>query len=229
VYAATDRPHLDEPLKAAALYQQAITLSESIVAQDDKDRQARFDLAARYGKLGDAIWSIDPSRALVLYDKALATAKTLASKEQLDILHDSYITAISRPLITLGRLAEARKALVEALESGKVDEQAQYADRVGELSVEAIWPHLLIAERQVDEAKRSLHEVIGKFEALRSSHRNDLTLIHYLADCYRTLASITSAAERRDALLKSAAAWHSWPATSFTRREEQRDLDAAGR
>jgi hypothetical protein len=29
-------------------------------------------------------------------------------------------------------------------------------------------------------------------------------------------------------LLKSAAAWHSWPATSFTRREEQKDLTAAG-
>jgi hypothetical protein len=165
---------------------------------------------------------------LSLYEKALGTAKTLASKEQIAILHDSYITAISRPLIKLKRIAEARKALLEALETDKADENTPYADRVGELSVEAIWPELLIAEGKRDEARRSLHDVIGKLEALRAGHHDDLTLIHYLAECYRTLASITSGAERRDALLKSAAAWHSWPATSFTRREEQKDLDAAG-
>jgi hypothetical protein len=164
----------------------------------------------------------------MLYAKALATASTLASKEQLDILHDSYIIAISRPLIKLGRTAEARNALLEALEAGKVDQQSQYADRVGELSIETIWARLLIAENKPEEARRSLHEVIDKLEALRVGHHNDLTLIYYLADCYRTLATITSGAERRDVLLKSAAAWHSWPATSFTKREQQKDLDAAG-
>lgn len=209
--------------------QEAIEISERAVAVDAKDRQARFDLAARYGKLGDAVWSTDPARALLLDDKALATAKTLASSEQIDILHDSYITAISRPLIKLGRTAEARKTLLEALAADKTDEQSQYADRVGELSVQAIWPALLIAEGKRDEARRSLGDVISRFEALRTGHPEDLTLIHYLAGCYRTLAAITSGAERRDTLLKSAAAWHSWPATSFTKREEQADLDAAGR
>ena len=229
VYAATDRPNLNEPAKAATLYQQAIDISERMVALDDKDRQARFDLAARYGKFGDAIWSIDPRRALNLYDKALATAKTLATKEQIDILHDSYIVAISRPLIKLGRTAEARKTLLEALETAKVDGQTQYADRVGELGVEVIWPDLLIAEGKRDEARHSLRDIIGKLEVLRSGHHDDLTLVHYAAGCYRRLASITSGAERREALLKSAAAWHSWPATSFTRREEQKDVDAAGK
>jgi hypothetical protein len=33
--------------------------------------------------------------------------------------------------------------------------------------------------------------------------------------------------ERRDALSQSAALWHSWPATSFTMREEQKDRAAA--
>jgi hypothetical protein len=41
------------------------------------------------------------------------------------------------------------------------------------------------------------------------------------------LAAISTGQQRREALLKSAAAWHSWPATSFTRREEQKDLAAA--
>jgi hypothetical protein len=43
------------------------------------------------------------------------------------------------------------------------------------------------------------------------------------------LASISTGEERRHALLQSAAAWRSWPATPFTKREEQRDLDAAAR
>jgi tetratricopeptide (TPR) repeat protein len=229
VYAALDRPNLNEPVKAAALYQQAIDIVERIAALDDKDRQARFDLAARYGKLGDALSSIDPARALTLFDKALATAKTLASTEQLGMLHESYIVAVSRPLIALGRTTEARKALLEALGAEKVDDRTPYLDRVGELSVEVIWSRLLIAEGKRDEARQSLHDVIAKLEALRTGHKNDLTLIYYLAASRRTLASIAAGAERRDALRESAAAWHSWPATSFTRREEQKDLDAAGK
>jgi hypothetical protein len=63
----------------------------------------------------------------------------------------------------------------------------------------AIAPRLLMAEGKREESIRSLHDVIGKLEALRARHREDLT-----------------------------AAWHSWPGTSFTRREEQKDLSAAG-
>ena len=179
VYGATDRPNLNEPVKAAALYQQSIEISERLAAMDAKDRQARFDLAAKYGKLGDAVWSLDPPRALMLYAKALATASTLASKEQLDILHDLYTIAISRPLIKLGRTAEARNALLEALEAGKVDQQSQYADRVGELSIRNDLARLLIAENKPEAARRSLHDVIDKLEALRVGHHNDLTLIYY--------------------------------------------------
>jgi hypothetical protein len=40
---------------------------------------------------------------------------------------------------------------------------------------------------------------------------------------------MTRGQERRDALLKSATAWHSWPATSYTKRKEQKDLAAANR
>ena len=79
------------PAKAAVLYEQALHIQERIAALDANDRQARFDLAARYGKLGDAIWRTDPKRALDLYERALATAETLVSKEQLEILRDSYL------------------------------------------------------------------------------------------------------------------------------------------
>ena len=38
---------------------------------------------------------------------------------------------------------------------------------------------------------------------------------------------MTTGEERRQALLRSAAAWNSWPPTSFTRREAEKDLTAA--
>ena len=66
-------------------------------------------------------------------------------------------------------------------------------------------------------------------EKLRADHPNDLTEVYYLSQAYRELAAMSAWQERRDALLKSAAAWHSWPATSYTRREEQKDLAAANR
>jgi tetratricopeptide (TPR) repeat protein len=227
VYAALDRPNLNEPTKAVPLYEQALEIQERVTALDDHDRQARFDLAARCGKLGDALWSTDPERALALYERALATAKTLASKEQLEIVHDSYLIAISRPLIRLGRTAAARRALTEALERGKTDAQSPYADRLGEIAVREIWPTLLLAEGHRAESHRALLDLIRDTEALRAANSTDLTPIYFLSESYRLLASITAGSERRDALLRSAAAWHSWRATTFTSREEQKDLAAA--
>ncbi|HTS62686.1 MAG TPA: hypothetical protein VMH28_11725 [Candidatus Acidoferrales bacterium] len=86
-----------------------------------------------------------------------------------------------------------------------------------------------MAEGKREEARRTLEEIIRDGEALRAGHSDDLTIIYYLSDSYRELARMTTGQERRDALLHSAAAWHSWPATSFTRREEQKDLAAANR
>lgn len=229
VYAATDRPNLNEPGKAVPLYEQSLHIQERIAALDAHDRQARFDLAARCGKLGDAVWKADPKRALEMYERALATAQALVSKEQLEILRDSYLIAISRPLIQLRRTAEARKVLTECLERAKTDSQSPYADRLGEISVREIWPNLLLAEGKRAEAHRALYELIRDTEALRPGHPEDLTPIFFLSDSYRALAAITTGQERREALLRSAAAWHSWPATSFTRREEQKDLAAANR
>jgi eukaryotic-like serine/threonine-protein kinase len=229
VYAAVDRPNLHDPARAASLYEEAVHIRERQAALDDHDRQARFDLAASYGKLGDAVWPSDPKRALNLYDRALGTAKTLASKEQLEILRDSYLQAISRPLADLHRFEEARSALSEVLERGKTDATSQYEDRLSELFAKTMWCRLLRAEGRPDEARPVLDQIIRDLRILQASHPDSLEAMAYLSDAYRLLASITSGAERRDALLKSAAAWHSWPATSFTRREEQHDLAAAGK
>jgi hypothetical protein len=229
IYAATDRPNLNEPAKAAELYTRALRLQERLIATDANDRQALFDLAARCGKLGDAVWAQDPKRALALYDRALATAKELVSKEQFGMFRSAYLFAITRPLIQLGRTTDARRALTEVLEQEKTNAGSSYADRVGEISARAMLPKLLLAEGKRADARRELETLIRDCEALRVEHSGDLVLIYYLSRLYRALAAIISSPERRQALLRSAAAWHSWPATSFTRREEQKDLAAAGR
>jgi eukaryotic-like serine/threonine-protein kinase len=228
VYAAVDRPNLHDPAKAAALYEGAVHIRERAAALDDHDRQVRFDLAASYGKLGDAVWESNPKRALDLYDRSLRTARTLASKEQLEILMDSYRQAISRPLTRLGRYAEARTALAESLELASMDPNAQqYENRLSEQFVRLMWCRLLIAEGKYGEGRRTLDQIIGELARLHDGHPDSLESIGDLSDAYRLLASVTTGTERREALLKSAAVWHSWPATSFTMREEQKDRAAA--
>jgi hypothetical protein len=119
--------------------------------------------------------------------------------------------------------------LTEIVEQAKTDAQSPYADRIGEISVRAIVPDLLLAEGKREEARRVLNELIRDTEALRAGHPEDLTPIYFLSTSYRALSSMTTGQERREALLHSAAAWQSWPATSFTKREEQKDLASANR
>jgi tetratricopeptide (TPR) repeat protein len=220
-------PNLGEPDKAAVFYEQALRIYQRLVA-DPNDRQGRFDQASTHGKLGDAVWKKDPKRALDLYGKALAIAQSLVSKEQLDQLRTAYRISIARPLILLGRTSEARKAWSEVSQEAPGPE-APYADRLGDLSIRQILPNLLLAEGEPAEARQALQDLIRDTQAMRSSHPDDLTPLFYLSDCYRALAAITTGQQRREALLRSAAAWHSFPATSFTRREEQKDLAAASR
>jgi serine/threonine protein kinase len=228
LYAALDRPNLGEPDKGAVLYEQALHIQERLAAQDALDRRAHFDLAARYGKLGDAVWRSDPKRAIALYERALATAQALASKEQVTILRQSYLFAIIRPLVQLGRTTDARRALSELSkeESGEPPPTA-YADRLSAIQEQALMPPLLVAEGKREEARRVLEKLIQDMSKMRGEKPSDLTPVFFLSRYFRELAAISSGEQRRQAFLRSAAAWHSWPVTSFTQREEQRDLAAA--
>jgi eukaryotic-like serine/threonine-protein kinase len=228
VYAATDRPNLHQPDKAAPLYRRSVHILEILAAEDPQDRQMRFDLASRYGKLGDALWQADPKGAIELYDRALATAQALVSKEQVGQLRAAYLNAIGRPLILLGRNAEARRALNEWMQVNSKNPSPEYSDKIGMLEIRMLIARNTAAEGRPDESMRLLDEATADGETLRAGHPNDLTAIYMLSNCYRELASIAKGERRRQALLRSAAAWHSWPATSYTIREEQHDLTAAG-
>ncbi|MGC4049768.1 MAG: serine/threonine-protein kinase [Paludibaculum sp.] len=229
VYGAVDRPNLGEPDKAAVLYEKALRISERFAALDRNDRQVRFDLAARCGKLGDVVWRKDPRRAIALYDRALATARDLVSKEHLEILQGAYFVAIARPLVQLKRLTEARTITLRNLEAARAEAANSYAELLGEFGVQFTWANLLMAEGKRQEALHVLDELIRREDAARTAHPQDLAPTYYLTETCRYLASITSGSQRREALLRSAAAWHAWPATSFTKREEQKDLQAANR
>jgi serine/threonine protein kinase len=227
IYAALDRPNLGETEKAAVMYDQSRRIQARLSAEDPQNRQARFDMASMTGKLGDAVWEINPTRAIELYDEALAAAKELASKEQFEMLLTSYKVAISRPLLQLGRTAEAEKMLTEVLREADADPNPPYADRLGTEMIRLILADLLWAERKPNEARQRLQQSIADFEKLHTEHPSDLTPLFFVSNSYRKLASMTAGGERREALLRSAAGWHSWPATSYTRREEQKDLSAA--
>ena len=71
--------------------------------------------------------STDPKRALEIYERTLHTAESLASKEQLETFKNTYLGAISHPLIALGRMAEARRALEEQARMDATDPSTAYA------------------------------------------------------------------------------------------------------
>jgi hypothetical protein len=227
VYGAADRPHLGEYDKAAALYERSIAILESMAAADPRDRQVRFDLAGRYGKLADVIWQKDPKRSLELYERAMSTAAELSSPGQRQQIQVAYWNAVSRPLLSLGRTGEARQALDSALKAmAKPDD---YDDELAVLDLQMLWGRLLAKEGKREESQTTLTTAIEHGEALRRGHPNDLRPIYYVSNLYRELASATTGEQRRNALGLSAAAWHSWPSTSYTRKEEQNDLAAAHR
>ena len=171
--------------------------------------------------------SSDPERALRLYNKAITMAENLVSKDQIRQIQIPYWIAISRPLLSLGRTAEARRALSNALNA--LGEPEIYEDRLTMLDLQKLWARLIAKEGKRAEPKRTLDSAIQAGETLRTSHPSDLRPILFLSDLYRELAVITEGALRREALLRSASAWHSWPATSYTASQEHRDLAAAAR
>jgi hypothetical protein len=67
----------------------------------------------------------------------------------------------------------------------------------------------------------------GTAEIVEQTGSVFLKVAFVVSNLYRELANITTGEQRRQAMLQSAALWHAWPATSYTRREEQRDLAAA--
>ena len=72
-----------------------------------------------------------------------------------------------------------------------------------------------------------LEQLIHDAEGIRASHPHDLSPTFYLSAFHRLVASITTGEKRRNALLANAATRRTRPATSYTKREEEKDVAAA--
>ena len=104
-----------------------------------------------------------------------------------------------------------------------------YVEKLGDLPFRLVEARILWGEKRPEEARAALRRTIDLIQGLRAERAENFTPLFFLCQAYRLLASMTIGPERIAALRHSAATWRSWPETSFTRREEQKDLDAAGR
>jgi eukaryotic-like serine/threonine-protein kinase len=230
VYTSEQAPNLGDRDEGIPFYEHSMRLEERMAAADAQDRQMQFQLASTSGLLGDAIWTTDPKRALDLYGRVMAIGKGLAAKEQFDNLRENYLASVSRPLVRLRRTAEARKALTEYKQlAGSHPPSKLFVDQLSDIQDRALWPPLLWAEGNHEEAVELLRGIVRDSEKLHTDHPQEFSAVFFLCQYYRDLASRVGGEERRQALLKSAESWHSWPATSFTKREEEKDRREAER
>jgi len=163
-------------------------------ALDDHDRQAQFDLAARYGKLGDAVWMTDPRRAIDLYDRALATAKSLVSKEQFQLFQDLR----HRRVAAAHSVAPVRRGM-DGPDPGAGSGPRRGASADRPICRSSRWDLCasdpgapLVAEGKTVEAREALLGMIADLDRLHADKTGDLTPIFYLSDAYRTLAAIST-------------------------------------
>ena len=114
VYAAVDRPNLNEPGKAAPLYEQALHIKErfaaagrpTIARRASTWRRATANSVTRSGgRIPNALSSCTNGRS--------PRRRRWCRKSNSRSCGVRISSAISRPLIQLGRTAEARKALTE--------------------------------------------------------------------------------------------------------------------
>jgi tRNA A-37 threonylcarbamoyl transferase component Bud32/tetratricopeptide (TPR) repeat protein len=107
--ASDDRFNLGRVDEAERHFRGAIDLAEQMAASDTKNEAARVDLARATGKLGSAIYGSRPAEALALMNRAYnLMIKTSPANDAAAELKCSYFNESVKPLIRLGRVAEAQ-------------------------------------------------------------------------------------------------------------------------
>jgi tetratricopeptide (TPR) repeat protein len=117
ILGATDRFSLGLPYQAVPYYRKAVALAERLSAADQKNAQARLELARSYGKLGAALESDQPAEAIRLYERAQKIAEDLLpegpERRGIQAAADS---SIGVALESLGRHEEALRRLRSVLD-----------------------------------------------------------------------------------------------------------------
>ena len=110
--ASDDRFNLGRVDDAEKHFRVAIGLAEQMTASDPKNEAARVDLARATGKLGSAIYRSRPAEALSLMNRAHALMlQTSGANDAAAEMKCSYFTESVKPLIGVGRIAEAQSNL----------------------------------------------------------------------------------------------------------------------
>jgi serine/threonine protein kinase len=109
VLASDDRFNLGRLDEAEEHFRAAIALAENMHALDPKNEAASLDLARASGKLGSALHQSRPAESLALMDRAhvLLTGTSLGNSSAAE-MQLAYLLESARPLLRLGRLAEAQ-------------------------------------------------------------------------------------------------------------------------
>jgi len=186
VLASDDRFNLDRLDEGEQHFRAAIGLAEQMVVLDPKNEAASLDLVRAIGKLGSAIQTARPAESLELMTRAHALLKktslgnTGASELQL-----AYLLESARPLIRLGRVAEAQSNLDTAVPLlAKLRSQNPTRDWTGsELSILFAETHIFEALGQYSKALETVQKEMALIERQRSvaeSLGDDYTLVDAL-------------------------------------------------
>lgn len=115
VLAADDRFNLGRVPEAEMHYREAMALAEKMVELDPRNQAVMVDLARACGKLGSAIYNTRPAESLALMNRAYEILqRTSLSNANAAEMKIAYLRESVKPLIRLGRVAQARANIEEA-------------------------------------------------------------------------------------------------------------------
>jgi len=226
---------LDRPEEAAALLRQAFDLHEAGARRDPDDTTSRVRVGTTGRELGDILRWRDPAAALVVYDVAIARLAEVrnnvgARRDRALVLANS-----SYALRRLGRQADGRRRLDEAL--AILQDTADFpADRV---SLDS--PLCSVLQARADQAAaegthagavRQYTDLLAKVMADRPDIEHDLRDTNSLSLLYRDFARLyrdAGGSADADALdARRLALWQRWNRTHPDNPFVLRQLTDAG-
>jgi eukaryotic-like serine/threonine-protein kinase len=201
-YASFDRAvaSAEDPVAAVASHTKALSIADSLAAEDPRDVRAISDLAIVQRNICDALSEYDTAGAERSCRAGLMTLarRTAPSQEHRAALLASLAVALNRP----GHRAEAQqvmRAAIQLQESLASAEPAIWDRREMLLRMHNHLGDILLDSGEFDGALEQHRRAIGIGEVMLVSRANDLVLRRDLADTYEALAgvSIRRAADQR--------------------------------
>jgi hypothetical protein len=220
VYGAPDRPNLGEVAKARERYLASIRVYESLAAADPNDRTARYELAMRLAKLGEAIAATDPRGALAATERAQSISWELQSPEQRDLTRRTLLGAAARAHLAIPNFAQASLLLDELgalIQRDLREHPADFSLRKEWIECETHRGVVAAGQGRRSEAAGILSGAVVRSEELRRDFPGDFNAVFTAVGVHQAIANLGGAGAPA-ALERARALMSAWPATSFTKR-----------